>query len=114
MTPVPQSSYTTTVAGETGAQMGALNTSNAFENGTLRAKQARATAYAHASYELTPAIIWGGTFSYAHTYNRASPEWPAYRDDVRPTNWWGGTSGEIATLANPYLPSSLRTFMLER
>lgn len=113
VTAVPQSSYTTTVAGETGAQMGALPyTSNAFENVTLRAKQARATAYAHASYELTPAITWGATLSYAHTYNRASAEWPAYRDDARPTNWWGGTTSEIATLTNPYLPGSLRAFML--
>ena len=60
----------------------------------------------------TPPMTWGATFSYAHTYNSASPEWPAYRDDARPTNWWGGTTGEIATLTNPYLPNSLRTFML--
>ncbi len=111
---VPQSSYTVTSPGETGAQMGGagVGESNAFEDVSLRAKQAKATAYAHASYELTPAITWGGTFSFAHTYSKASPEWPAYRDDNRPTNWWGGTTDEIATLTNPYLPSALRQFMV--
>jgi outer membrane receptor protein involved in Fe transport len=113
VTPVPSSSYVVTVRGETGAQNGGPATAaSAYENVMLRARSFKASAYSHLSYELAPDITWGATFSLAHTYNRATPEWPAVRTDQRPTNWWGGTTGELATLTNPYLPDSLRQFML--
>jgi len=113
VTAVPQSAYKVIIAGPTGTQQGGpANDSSAFENDVLRAKSSRATAYANVTYELTPAITWSATGSFAHTYTRATPEWPAIRSDSRATNWWGGTTGEIATLTNPFLPDSLRQFMV--
>jgi outer membrane receptor protein involved in Fe transport len=113
VTPVPKSSFTTLATGETGSQAGNVPyAGDALENLLLRSESQKGSLYAHTSYELTPAITWSGTFSYARDSNDATPEWPQVRDDERPTNWYGGTSGEIATLTNPYLPASLRQFML--
>jgi outer membrane receptor protein involved in Fe transport len=83
-----------------------------FENHLLRNSSQKASLYSHLGYELTPAITWNATFSYAHSFTRAVPEWPEVRTDGRPTNWWGGTTGEIATLTNPYLPDAIRAFMV--
>ncbi len=113
VTPVPQSSYQVLVAGEVGVQNGGpSNAGNAFENLLLRPEAQKGSLYAHTSYALTPTITWSGMFSYARSADQATPEWPQIRDDERPTNWWGGTTAEIATLTNPYLPASLRQFML--
>jgi iron complex outermembrane receptor protein len=113
VTPVPQSSYTVISSGETGAQMGGPSTAgDAYEELLMRSKSQKGSLYMHTSYELTPTITWNGTLSYAHSFNVANPEWPQVRDDQRPTNWWGGTTGEIATLTNPYLPASLSQFMI--
>jgi iron complex outermembrane recepter protein len=84
---------------------------NAFENHFLRNKSVNGSLYSHLSYEFTPAITWNATFDYAHSYTRAPTVFPEIRDDSRPTNWWGGTTSETATLTNPYLPDSLRQFM---
>jgi outer membrane receptor protein involved in Fe transport len=82
-----------------------------FENHLLRNKLVLASLYSRLSYELGP-ITWNTTFAYAHTYARAPSVFSEVRDDLRSTNWWGGTTGEIATLANPNLPESLRQFMI--
>jgi iron complex outermembrane receptor protein len=99
------------VSGLTGSQSGGPG-ANDMENVLLRNGSTRASVYSHLSYELTPAITWNTTFSYAYSYTHATPEWPQVRDDGRPTNWWGGTTGEVAMLNNPYLPSSLQQFMV--
>ncbi|QJU59928.1 TonB-dependent receptor [Sphingomonas sp. AP4-R1] len=82
-----------------------------FENHFLRNKSVNGSLYSHLSYELTPAVTWNATASYAHSYTRSPTVFPEVRDDSRPTNWWGGTTGGVATLTNPYLPASLRQFM---
>jgi iron complex outermembrane receptor protein len=99
--------------GETGTGDGGPVTTG-FENHLLRNASERASLYSHLSYQLTPGVSWSVTFSAAHSYTRAVPEWPEVRTDARPTNWWGGTTGEIATLTNPYLPEAIRQFMLAR
>ncbi|OHT20621.1 TonB-dependent receptor [Edaphosphingomonas haloaromaticamans] len=99
--------------GETGTGDGGPVTTG-FENHLLRNASERGSLYAHLAYELSPAVSWSATFSYAHSYARAVPEWPEVRTDGRPANWWGGTTGEIATLANPWLPDPIRQFMLAR
>lgn len=83
-----------------------------FENHYLRDKQVLGSLYSHLGYELTPTISWGLTFDYAHTYTRGPTVFPEVRDDARPVNWWGGTTGEVATLTNPFLPTALRQFMV--
>ena len=113
VTAVPQSSYQVLVTGEVGVQNGGpSNAGNALENLLLRPEAQKGSLYTHTSYELTPTITWSGMFSYARSADQATPEWPQIRDDERPTNWWGGTTAEVATLTNPYLPASLRQFML--
>lgn len=86
----------------------------AFENQFLRNKLEYGSAYANLGYELTPALTVNVNFSYAKTYTRGPTVFPEYRDDLRPTNWWGGTTGGVATLTNPFLPESLRQFMVAR
>jgi iron complex outermembrane recepter protein len=97
--------------GITGVQSGGPG-GNAAEDVLLRNGSKQASAYSHLSYELTAAITWNAMFSYAYSGSQATPEWPQVRDDARPTNWWGGTTGEVAMLNNPYLPSSVQQFML--
>ena len=97
--------------GLTGVQDGGPG-ANDMEDVLLRNGSTKASLYSHISYALTPAITWNGTLSYAYSYTHATPEWPQVRDDARPTNWWGGTTSEVAMLDNPYLPDSLRQFML--
>jgi len=115
---VPQSSYTVYSTGEYGVQTdngtGGLPDSvdGLYTNVLLRTKSVKATGMLRANYELTPAVTWNGYFSYAHSYVRANTEWPVVRDDSRATNWYGGTSGEIARLTDPYLPDALRQFMV--
>jgi outer membrane receptor protein involved in Fe transport len=99
------------VPGLTGTGSGGPG-ANAFENHFLRNKSQNASAYSHVGYELTPALTWNATFDYAHSYTRGPTVFPEVRTDARPKNWWGGTTGEIATLTNPYLPASLRQFMV--
>lgn len=84
---------------------------NTFENHYLRNKWENATLYSHLSYELSPAVTWNANFNYGHSYTRAPTVFPEVRTDARSTNWWGGTTGEVATLTNPFLPDSLRQFM---
>lgn len=88
------------------------NFGNGFANHLLRNKSENGSLYSNLRYELTPAITWNGIFSYAKTYSRSPTVFPEIRDDARPMNWWGGTTGEVATLTNPFLPASLRQFML--
>lgn len=113
VTQVPSSSYFQYIPGETGAEdtLTQRYGANAWENIALRDKSVKASVYAHTTYELTPNLTWNATFSFAHSYDRGTPEWPQVRDDARPTNWWGGTTSEVATLTNPYLPASLQQFM---
>lgn len=85
-----------------------------LENHLLRNKQVLASFSSRLGYELSPAISWNATFAYAHSYARAPSVFPEVRDDLRPNNWWGGTTGELATSANPFLPDSLRQFMLAK
>jgi len=114
VTAIPQDSYTVVSSGETGTVDGGPGApvTTGLENHFLRNASQKASVYSHLSYDLTPTITWGATFSYAHSFTRAAPEWPEVRTDYRPTNWWGGTTGEIATLDNPFLPDSLRQFMV--
>lgn len=81
-----------------------------FENHFLRNKLALGSVYSQLGYEFGP-IHWNTSFSYAHSYARAPSVFPEVRDDLRPANWWGGTTGEIATPTNPFLPDALRDFM---
>jgi outer membrane receptor protein involved in Fe transport len=111
VTAVPQSSYQTLISGPLGTQNGGPGT-NYLNDLYLRSPSDKGSVYTHTSYELTPNITWSGMFSLGIDDNKANPEWPQVRDDERPTNWWGGNSGEVATLTNPYLPASLRQFML--
>lgn len=108
---IPVSYDTLVTPGETGTGDGGPVVTG-FENHLLRNASQRASLYSHLAYELAPATTWNVTFSYAHSFTRAVPEWPEVRTDGRPTNWWGGTTGEIATLANPYLPDAIRQFMV--
>jgi outer membrane receptor protein involved in Fe transport len=85
---------------------------NGDENHFLRDASRTGSLYSHLSYELTPSVTWNAMLSYANTYARADTVFPEVRDDSRPTNWWGGTTGEVATLTNPFLPASLQQFMI--
>ncbi|WP_107394105.1 TonB-dependent receptor domain-containing protein [Sphingomonas fennica] len=114
---IPKSSYNVVSNGDTGVQDGGPDSAfGIYDSILLRGKSARASAYSNLSYELTPAITWNAVFGYAHSYSRGNAEWPQYRDDARATNWWGkngvGTTGEIARLTDPYLPDTLRDFMV--
>lgn len=82
-----------------------------FENHFLRNKLVLGSLYSQLGYELG-AVKWNTTFAFAHSHARAPSVFPEARDDVRPNNWWGGTTGEVATLTNPFLPDALRQFML--
>jgi len=116
---IPQSSYTVYSNGDTGVQTdngtGGLPDSidGLYTNVLLRTKAVRASGMLRANYELTPTTIVNGYVSYAHSYTRANTQWPVVRDDSRATNWYGGTSGEIARLTDPYLPDVLRQFMVD-
>ncbi len=115
---IPQSSYTVYSAGDTGIQSdngtgGIPSTaSDIYAQLLLRSYSVKASSMLRASFELTPAITWNGFFSYGHSYTRANPEWPQVRDDSRPTNWYGGTTGEIARLTDPFIPKALYDFMV--
>lgn len=85
---------------------------NGFENHFLRNKLVLASLYSHLGYELDSTTRWSAIMAYTHSYARAPSVFPEVRDDLRSNNWWGGTTGELATLANPYLPDALRRFML--
>jgi iron complex outermembrane recepter protein len=85
---------------------------NTFENHFLRNKAVTASLTTRVAYDFSPAFTWSANLAYAHSYTRSPTVFPEVRDDVRPTNWWGGTTGEVATLTNPYLPDSLRQFMI--
>lgn len=83
-----------------------------FSNHFLRNEARNASVYARAGYELAPDVTWSVSASYARSSTKGSTVFPEVRDDSRPTNWWGGTTGEVATLTNPFLPNSLRQFMV--
>jgi outer membrane receptor protein involved in Fe transport len=108
---VPVGFNTVVTAGETGTGDGGPVVTG-LENHFLRDQSEKHSVYSHVSYELTPAITWNATFNYAHSFTAAAPEWPEVRTDARTTNWWGGTTGEVATLTNPYLPDSIRQYMI--
>lgn len=101
----------TIVAGALGSGVGGPG-GNAFSNHFLRNQSESGSVYARAGYELTPDIMWSANVSYARTETQGATVFPEVRDDSRPTNWWGGTTGEVATLTNPFLPASLRQFMV--
>lgn len=82
-----------------------------FENHFLRNKLVLGSLYSQLGYDLG-SVNWNTTLSYAHSYARAPSVFPEVRDDLRSTNWWGGTTGEIATLTNSFLPDALRQFMV--
>lgn len=115
---IPQSSYTVYSNGDTGTQTdngtGGLPDSidGLYTNLLLRTKAVRASGMLRANYELTPAITWNGYLGFANSYARSNTEWPVVRDDSRATNWYGGTTGEIARLTDPYLPDAMRQFMV--
>lgn len=104
---------TVVTPGETGTGDGGPIVTG-FENHLLRNASEKVSLYSRLGYALTPAMRWNATVNYAHSFTRAVPEWPEVRTDARPANWWGGTTGEIATLANPYLPDAIRAFMVAR
>jgi outer membrane receptor protein involved in Fe transport len=83
-----------------------------FSNHFLRNEAQNVSVYARAGYELTPDLLWSVSASFARTSTKGATVFPEVRDDSRPTNWWGGTTGEVATLTNPFLPDALRQFML--
>lgn len=118
---IPRDSYTVMSPGDTGIQDGgpADTGFGIFDNLFLRDESRKGSIYANLEFELTPQITWNTSFGWAHSYTSGVAEWPEYRDDARPTNWWGtnpetgtGHSGEIARLTDPYLPDSLRDFMI--
>jgi outer membrane receptor protein involved in Fe transport len=119
VTSIPQSSYTiygspsdTGVMTDNGTGGLPDAVDGLYTNVLMRIKSVKASGMFRANYELTPAITWNGFVSFAHTYVRGNTEWPVVRDDERATNWYGGTTGEIARLTDPYLPNALRAFMV--
>jgi outer membrane receptor protein involved in Fe transport len=83
-----------------------------YWNHMLRDQLKTGALIARLNYQLTDAVSWGAHFDYGHSYAAAATVFPEIRDDSRATNWFGGTSGEVATLDNPFLPASLRQFMI--
>ncbi len=117
---IPRDSYRVITTGELGTQAGGPDTAfGTLTNITIRDESKEASAYANLSYDLTPDVVWNTSFGLAQSWVSGSSSWPHYRDDFRPTNWWGinpttgaGHSGEIARLTDPFLPESLRQFMV--
>lgn len=117
---IPRDSYRVLTTGELGTQIGGPDTAfGTLTNITIRDESKKGSAYANLSYDLTPDTVWNTSFGFAQSRVSGSSSWPHYRDDFRPTNWWGvdpatgaGHSGEIARLTDPYLPDSLRQFMV--
>ncbi|HMN43186.1 MAG TPA: TonB-dependent receptor [Povalibacter sp.] len=118
---IPKNYYTVVTGGETGQQnwTGPADYDTGtglFDNLYQRDKSEKGSFYGNLEFQLTPDITWNTTLGYAYAKNSGVAQWPEYRDDVRPTNWWAingvGTTGEIARLTDPYLPESLRSFML--
>lgn len=117
---IPRDSYRVITTGELGTQAGGPDTAfGTLTNITIRDESKKASVYANLSYDLTPDIVWNTSFGLAKSWVSGSSSWPHYRDDFRPTNWWGinpatgaGHSGEVARLTDPYLPESLRQFMV--
>lgn len=118
ITSIPQSSYTVYSNGDVGVQTdngtGGLpdTVDGLFANVLMRTKSVKASGMLRANYELTPTTIINAYGSFAHSYVRANTEWPVVRDDERATNWYGGTTGEIARLTDPFMPDVLRQWMV--
>jgi outer membrane receptor protein involved in Fe transport len=119
LTSIPKSSYMvygspSDVGVETDNGTGGLpdTVDGLYTNVLMRIKSVKASGMLRANYELTPSITWNNFFSFAHSYTRGNTEWPVVRDDERATNWYGGGPGEVAKLTDPYLPASLRAFMV--
>jgi outer membrane receptor protein involved in Fe transport len=119
LTSIPQSSYTiygtpsdTGVMTDNGTGGLPDTVDGLYTNVLMRIKSVKSSGMFRANYELTPAITWNGFVSFAHSYVRGNTEWPVVRDDERATNWYGGTTGEIARLTDPNLPDALRAFMI--
>jgi iron complex outermembrane receptor protein len=97
-------------AGELGSGQGGVGATN-YENHLLRDALRTAVLTARLGYELSSAITWNAHFDYGHSHAAAATVFPEIRDDSR-AFWWGNTGGEVATLDNPFLPDSLRRFMI--
>lgn len=119
---IPKDSYTVMTGGDTGVQDGGDSVGfGIFDNLYLRDKSEKASLYSNLEMKLGDTMTWNTTFGYAHSDVSGAAQWPEYRDDSRPTNWWGkdpetgvAFPGGVATLDDPYLPASLRAFMAER
>nr|WP_298718056.1 TonB-dependent receptor [uncultured Steroidobacter sp.] len=116
---IPKDSYTVMTGGDTGVQDGGDSVGfGIFDNLYLRDKSEKASLYSNLEVKLGDSLTWNTNFGYAHSYVSGAAQWPEYRDDSRPTNWWGkdpesgvAFPGGVATFDDPYLPDSLRTFM---
>ena len=119
---IPKDSYRVMSPGDTGIQEGgpADTGFGIFDNLFMRDESEKGSIYANLNVELTPEITWNTSLGWAHSYVSGVAQWPEYRDDARPTNWWGinpetgvGHPGGVATFDDPYLPDDLRSFMLD-
>lgn len=119
---IPKDSYRVMTGGDTGVQDGGdVVGFGIFDNLYLRDKSEKASLYSNLSVKLGETMTWNTSFGYAHSRVSGAAQWPEYRDDSRPTNWWGkdpetgtGFPGGVATFDDPYLPDSLRAFMEEQ
>lgn len=100
----------THTSGEFGAGSGS-DGATGFENHLLRAGLRSAALVSRFRYALTPAITVRAHLDYGQTRSASATVFPEIRTDSRP-HWFGGAGGEVATLDNPFLPASLRAFMV--
>lgn len=96
--------------GEFGAGSGG-DGATGFENHFLRAGLRSAALVSRFRYALTPAIAAKVHLDYGQTRSTSATVFPEIRADSRP-HWFDGAGGEVATLDNPFLPASLRAFMV--
>lgn len=116
---IPKDSYSVVSNGNQGTQNGGPDTAfGIYDYVLLRDKSEKSSAYANVEFALTPNVMWNTSVGLARSYSSGNAQWPGYRDDARPTNWWGrdpdtgiAHPGGVARLDDPFLPEAMRAFM---
>ena len=117
---IPKDSYKVVSNGNQGTQNGGPDSAfGIYDYVLLRDKSEKSSVYSNVEFSLTPDIVWNTSLGLARSYVSGNAQWPGYRDDARPTNWWGrdpvtgiAHPGGVATLDDPFLPDAMRDFML--
>lgn len=99
----------TFVSGEFSQGEGGTDGRNLLDHAFLRGPVESAAVLGRFDYELSDTVNFSTRFDYGHTHYNG-PYYPL-RNDSRPIVM-GGNGGEVIRLDNPYLPDSVRTFML--